>query len=165
MIALALLLGLAAALTQAAIVPAFTVGAWAAPVPTCALVAAWSVTLRPGGTWAIVVTSAVVLGVMSVERSGSFLLALLPTVSATMFLETVSPASQNFVARLGRATAAAAVGSASYVIALGLISGTGRALIEVGPQIALGAAGTSLLAAIVVTASAPWRRQRTSIFT
>lgn len=164
MIALALLLGVSAALVQAAVLPTFYLNAWTAPVPACALIAAWAATRRPEETWAIAGTGALVLGAISVERSGWFLLAMLPTVGVAMVLAEVSPRNRGFTARLGRAVAAASVGTLCYGSLLALTSASAGVLLEEAPSLVVAAIGTSLLAAIVVVVALPFRPRPASLF-
>lgn len=159
-----LLLGVVAALIQAAVLPAFYANAWATPVPACALIAAWAVTRRPDETWAIALAGALVLGVVSIERTGWFLLAMLPTVGLAMTLDEVSPRNRGFSARLGRALAAAAAGALSYAALLAVASTSGGTLIEESRALAMGAIGTAVITAIVVVLLTPLRPRPAGLF-
>jgi len=163
-IAVALLLGFLAALVQAAVVPAFYLDAWAAPVPACALIAGWAAARRPEETWSIAVAGAVVLGVVSVERSGWFLLAILPTVGVAMLLTEVSPGNRGFSARITRASATAVVGTLAYVATLALASASGRVLLDETPRLVIAALGTGLLAVFILVAMLPFRRRTAGLF-
>jgi hypothetical protein len=165
MIAAPLLLGGAvAALVQVAVLPAFYGSAWATPVPACALIAAWAVTRRPDETWAIALAAALVLGVVSIERSGWFLLALLPTIGLAMTLDTVSPRNRSFSARLGRSVSAAAGGTLAYAALLALPATSGGALLEETRALAMGAIGTALLTATIVLILVPLRPRPATLF-
>jgi hypothetical protein len=163
-IAVALLLGVLAALVQAAVVPTFYLDAWAAPVPACALIAGWAAARRPEETWGIAVAGAVVLGVVSVERSGWFLLAMLPTVGVAMLLTEVSPNNRGFSVRVTRATATAVAGTLAYIATLALASASGDLLLEETPGLVIAALGTGLLAAVVLVAMLPFRRRTEGLF-
>lgn len=164
MILLLLLVGGSAALIQTAVLPAFYLNAWAAPVPACALIAAWAAVKRPQDTWPLAVAGALVLGVISVERSGWFLLAFLPTVAATIAVAEVSREHRGFAARLGRATAAALVGTIGYIAMLTLASTGGRLLLERAPDLLTAAVATSVLAAVIVALMLPLRERSTGLF-
>jgi len=163
-IALTIALGILAALLQAAVVPAFFLDAWAAPIPACALIAAWAAARRPEETWPIAAAAALVLGVISVERAGWFLLALLPSVGGAILLASVSRENRGLSARLSRGIAAAAIGSLGYAAVLGLGAARDGAVFRESAAVAFAAVGTALLAAIVVTALTPFRRHPVGLF-
>ena len=151
------LLGAIAALLQASVLPAFYLDPWAAPLLPSALVAAWAVIRRPEETWAIVLAGALILGVVSTERTGWFLLALLPSVGIAMLLATVAPRHHSFVAGLGRAAATAAAGTGCYLSILAIVSGNGAALAPAAPQVIAAGLATAALAGVGVIALRPLR--------
>ncbi len=164
MIMFQLMLGTSAALLQAAVIPRFTTDPWAAPVVASAVIAAWAVTRQPHETWPIALASALVLGLVSIERSGWFLLAMLPTVGLAMLLDAVSPRNRGLPARLGRAAAAAAAGALGYALLLALASASSASLIEEARSLALAAIATALLAVLTVAATSPFRRRPAGLF-
>ena len=164
MIAAPLLVGAAAALLQTAVLPTLFLDAWATPLLPAALVAAWAATRRPEETWTIVLVAALILGVMSRERAGWFLLALLPSVGIAVSLDALAPRHRNFGARLGRAVATALAGTICYVTILAIASGNGGALATTGPQIAAAGLGTMVLATLGVIALAPLRARPAGLF-
>jgi len=164
MIALALILGVTAALVQAAVLPAFYTGLWAAPVPACALIAGWAATRRPEETWTIALAAALVLGAISVERAGWFLLAMLPTVGAAMVLATMAPRNRSLTARVGRALIAASGGALGYAGTFAIASTSADALLEEAPGLGAAALVTGLLAALIVVCAAPFRRRPVGLF-
>jgi hypothetical protein len=151
------LAGLIAALFQLALVPAVTSNGWAAPVLPCAVVAAWAASRRPEAATLIALTSALVLGVISVERAGWFLVALLPAVGVAMLLDALVPAARNLPARVARAAAGAAAGTLGYLATLALAGGHVGALVDAGSDVAGAATITALIAAVVVVALSPLR--------
>jgi hypothetical protein len=163
-IALPLLLGALGALLQVSVLPAFYAEPWATPLLPCALLAAWAATRRPEESWPIALASALVLGVASVERSGWFLLALLPTFGAGLALGLVSPRHHHFVARLGRATATAATGAVCYLGTLALASGSVVGLGAAVPAVVLAGVGTAVIAAIAMVALIPLRPRPVGLF-
>lgn len=164
MIAAPLLLGTAAALLQAGVLPAFYLDAWAAPLLPAALVAAWAATRPPAETGMIALAAALTLGAMSVERAGWFLLALLPSVGIAMLLATVAPRHQGFGARAARATATAFGGTVCYVAMLAIVSGRGATAAEASVEVAVASLGTAVLAAAGVIALAPLRRRSSGLY-
>lgn len=164
MIALPLLLGALGALLQVSVLPAFYPEPWATPLLPCALVAAWAATRQPEESWPIVLASAVLLGIASVERSGWFLIALLPTFGVGLAIGSFAPHHHNFGARLGRATATAATGAVCYLGTLALTSGSVVGLVAAVPAVALAGLGTAVLAAIGVVALIPLRPRPAGLF-
>jgi hypothetical protein len=151
------LAGLVAALFQVALVPAFVSDGWAAPVLPCAIVAAWAASRRPEAATLIALTSALVLGVISVERAGWFLIALLPAVGSAMLLDALAPAARNLPARVARAAVGAAAGTLGYLATLALAGGHLGSLVEASSDAAGAAAGTALLAVVFVVLLTPLR--------
>lgn len=157
MIAVPVLAGLVAALFQVALVPAVASNGWAAPVLPCAVVAAWAVSRRPEAATLVALTSALVLGAISVERAGWFLVALLPAVGLAMLLDALAPAARNLPARVARAAAGAAAGTLGYLATLALAGGHLGALIAASSDAAGAAAMTALVATVLVVVLSPLR--------
>ena len=155
MILVPVLAGLVAALFQVALIPAFVSDGWAAPVLPCAVVAAWAASRRPEAATLIALTSALVLGAISVERAGWFLIALLPAVGTAMLLDTLAPAARNLPARIVRAAASAAAGTLGYLATLALAGGHLGSLAGAVSDAAGAAMGTALLAVIFVVLLGP----------
>ncbi len=117
------IVGLLAALVQVAFLPAVVSTGWAAPIVPCAVVAAWTAARRPEGAAVVALAAALVLGAISVERAGWFIVALLPALGTAMSLESVAPTARSLGARSVRAVASAGVGAFGYLIALALVGG------------------------------------------
>jgi len=156
-IALALLLlAMAAAVLQVGAVPAAFHQPLAAPVLPVALLAGWAAMRRPREAWPVPLGAAVVLGVLSEERVGLYLLALLPGLGIATFLRLRERRGEGTASRrLALAAVGGAAGMLCYVLALAAAAGTGRMLSPALPALIGGMAWTGMLAALL--AAALWR--------
>lgn len=164
MIIMSLLAGAAASLIQITVLPQLFFDAWTTPFLPAALVATWSATRKPIETWGITLISALILGVMSSERAGWFLLALLPISFIAVSLDELTARNQNLTTRIGRAGATALTGTLSYVLILTIVAGKGSLLVAVGPQIAMACLGTMALTTVGVLALNPFRKRPVGLF-
>jgi len=164
MIVLSLVAGATAALIQTTVLPQFFLDAWTTPFLPAALVATWATTRQPIETWRITLISALILGVMSSERVGWFLLALLPISLIAVFLHEISAQNRHLTTQIGRASATALTGTICYFIILTIVAGKGSLLLAAGPDIAIACLGTMALAIIGVLAVSPFRKKPIGLF-
>lgn len=151
-------LAFAAALAQAVLPGALAIDAARAPALPVALLAAWAVMRAPDETPAGVVCAALPLGVLSAERTGWFVLALMPT--AALVLLPPPRASQ----RVLRAACCGAAGGAAYLAVLLVAAGRWRELLDAGALLPV-AASTAAVALVLVLALWPWRARPRSLYT
>lgn len=91
----------------------------AAPVLPAILVGAWAAVRRPEETWPAILLPAIVLGAMSEQRVGWFLLALLPApLIASIAVRRFRPRVTGFTRRALVGSAAAAGGAIAYGLVL-----------------------------------------------
>jgi hypothetical protein len=150
----AALLALLFALVQASAVPLLFLDPIAAPSLPVALIAAWAVARDPREVAPGLLLVAIVLGVLSTERTGWFVLALVPAAAAALPLEPLLARPEGAPPRTLVAGGVAALGVLAYIVLLALAGGVitdvpsaGDAMI--GASIATAAVAV-LLAAILV---------------
>ncbi|MSQ36653.1 MAG: hypothetical protein EXR63_05935 [Dehalococcoidia bacterium] len=151
-------LAFAAALAQAVLPGALALDVELAPALPVALLAAWAAVRAPGETPAAAVCAALPLGVLSAERTGWFVLALLPTVALALLPQP------RVGHRVLRAALAGAGGGAAYLAVLLLAAGRWRELL-LGADVLLPVAATTAAVAFVLgLALWPWRERPRSLF-
>ncbi len=131
------------ALAQASAVPLVFLDPIAVPSLPVALIAAWAVAREPREVAPALLLIAVFLGVLSSERVGWFVLALVPAAAAAVPLEPLLARPEGAPPRALVAGAVAAVGVVAYTALLALAGGV---ITEV-PQ-----AGDALIGAALMTA-------------
>ena len=156
MIAVAVFLGLCAALAQGGPLAALGEGGAAVALPA-ALAAGWAAVRGPREAIAIAFAAAAVLGALSEARVGLYALALLPAVAAGMLAGIGVPTRRT---RAARTALAGCVGAAAYVGLLHLASGG----VPGGPQLAWGFAASTLMAAMTCIALFPLRPHDRRLF-
>ncbi len=132
-------LALLASLLQVGALPALFFNPTAGPLLPVALLAAWGALRGPDELWPALLLAPLPLALMSEERLGWFLVALLPT-AAVLLRRPLPDTPAQFV----RAPLAAAVGALGYLVLLWIAAGEVRGL---------PAASTTLLGAALMTAA------------
>lgn len=156
-----LLVALAASLVQVGVVPAFVFTSAAAPLLPVALLAAWGAVRGTDDLWLALLAVAGILGVLSEERVGWYLLALLPT--AVLLLVAQQPGEPKFH-RIAHAPITAALGAWAYLALLFLASGRLEALPDTGIEALTAAGTTALLATVFALALWPLRGRPRGLF-
>jgi hypothetical protein len=137
------LLALLFALIQASAVPLLFLDPIAAPSLPVALIAAWSIARDPREVAPGLLLVGIVLGVLSTERTGWFVLALVPAAAAALPLEPLLARPEGAPPRSLVAGGVAALGVLVYTALLALVGG----VVTDVP-----AAGDALIGAALVTA-------------
>ena len=141
--AIAAAIALLFALLQASAMPLLFLDPIAAPSLPIALIAAWAIAREPREVAPALLLTGIVLGVLSAERVGWFVLALVPAAAVAIPLEPLLSRPEGAPPRW---LVAGAVAGLAVVIYTTLLAVAGGAAIEVA------AAGDALLAAALVTA-------------
>ncbi|MEZ4554140.1 MAG: hypothetical protein AB7L91_09750 [Dehalococcoidia bacterium] len=136
-------LALVASLLQVGALPALFFDPSAAPLLPVALLAAWGALRGPGELWPALLVAPLPLALLSEERLGWFLLALLPT-AGLLVRRRPDPDS---LAQFARAPLVAALGALGYLALLWLAAGDIRGL----PSALATLFGAALLTAIAST--------------
>lgn len=137
----------------------------AAPVLPAVLVAAWATARRPEETWPAIVLPAIVLGAMSEERMGWFLIALLPApLIASIAMRRFRPRVTGFKRRAATASCVAAAGAASYGCLLLLGAGMTGELAGAMSTLVASALMSGLLALVATVALWPLRPRQQGLF-
>ncbi len=156
MIALAVLLGLCAALVQGGPLAALGDGGAAVALPG-ALAAGWAAVRGPREAVAIVFAAAAVLGVLSEARVGLYAFALIPAVAAGTLAAAGLPGRRT---RAARAALAGWGGAAAYLVLLAAAAGG----VPGGASVAWGFATSALIAAATCAALFPLRPHDRRLF-
>ncbi len=151
-----------AALLQLAAVPSLFVDGAAAPLLPVALISAWAAARDGNETWPVLLVVPVMLGVVSEERVGWFMLALLPSAALALFTRQTDIASG--VRRFARAPLDAAAGAVLYLSLLTLAAGRPAILAEMAGTYALAALWTAAAAALLAGALWPLRPRPRGLF-
>ncbi len=151
-----------AALLQLAAVPSLFVDGAAAPRLPVALISAWAAARDGNETWPVLLVVPLALGVVSEERVGWFMLALLP--SAALASLTRQTAGTSGVRRFVRAPLAAAAGAVLYLSLLTLAAGRPATLAETADSYAFAALWTAAAAALLAAALWPLRPRPRGLF-
>lgn len=149
-------LALAASLLQAGALPALFFDPSAAPLLPVALLAAWGALRGPDDLWPALLVAPLPLALLSEERLGWFLLALLPT-AALLFRHRPEP---DTAAQFVRAPLVAAAGALSYLALLWLAAGDVRGLPGALATLLGAAVLTALAAALFAALLWPLRARR-----
>ncbi|MFN8585878.1 MAG: hypothetical protein U0446_11240 [Dehalococcoidia bacterium] len=148
-------LALLASLLQVGALPALFFNASAAPLLPVALLAAWGALRGPEEIWPALLVAPLPLALLSEQRLGWFLLALLPT--AALVLGRPDPDTPG---QFARAPAAAGVGTLAYLVLLWLAAGDIRGLPSAFATLVGAALLTALLAALFAALLWPVRARR-----
>lgn len=132
------------ALVQASAVPLLFLDPIALPSLPIALIAAWAIAREPREVVPGLLIVGIVLGVLSSERAGWFVLALLPAAAAAVPLEPLLARPEGAPPRWLIAGGVAAIGVVVYT---GLLALAGGVIAQ------LPGAGNELLGAALVTAA------------
>ena len=153
------------ALVQLGVVPLFFIDGRTAPVLPVALIAAWAAVREPSETGPALLITAVALGVVSQERVGWFLLALLPAVLlAAIARSLLDDAHDPSRRRLALGAGGAGGGAVAYLALLAVASG-GAA--DVGPnaaRFALAGLFTASIGGLMAIALWPTRPRPEGLF-
>ncbi|MPZ99357.1 MAG: hypothetical protein GEU80_08470 [Dehalococcoidia bacterium] len=156
MLAVLTVLGALAALAQLGVLPLLFLDPLTQPLLPVALVAGWCLVRGPAEAWPTLLLAPALLGVLSEERVGWFVLALLPTAAvAVALLYFARNAVVRAPRRLASAACAGAVGAACHASVLALASGRPLLLVDAVAGLALAVCVTAALSALV--AAAVWR--------
>lgn len=158
-------IGLLAALLQIGPLSLFTLDPLAVPVLPVALIVGWGTVRDPGETWPALLLAPAVMGMVSQERIGVFVLALWPAAALAGIARRIDrdPAG-NPARRLLAASLAAVGGAASYGALLTLASGQWRQLVGDAGPLVTATLLTALLAIAVALAVWPWRPRPRGLF-
>ena len=162
---LVVLMVAAAALVQAAAGPALFAHPLAAPVLPAAIVVAWAAMRGPEETWAALPLPAVVMGALSDERAGWFLIALLPAPLLGMAVaRRARRTGAGLVRRVAWSAGAAGGAALCYGLVLVLAAGVLRDLPAATGDVAAGVLLTGLLGAPLALLAWPARRRERGLF-
>lgn len=158
-------IGVVVALVQIGPLSLFTLDPLALPVLPVALVAGWAAVREPGETWPALLLAPVVMGAVSQERVGVFVLAFWPAAALAVITRRIDrdPVG-NAVRRLLAAALAATGGVVSYAALLTLSSGSWRQLTRDVAPLATATILTAALATAVALAVWPWRPRPRGLF-
>ncbi|MDA0271165.1 MAG: hypothetical protein O2798_06510 [Chloroflexi bacterium] len=152
MTALLVFLAALAALVQGAAAPMLFVEPVAAPVLPAALIAAWAVMRGPDEAWPALLLPAVILGALSDERAGWFLIAMLP---APALGALIAARARRTGAGITRRSLWAAMAAAVAALAYGLVLALAAGVLAEVPHLAAPVVGGMLLTALVTLLAAP----------
>jgi hypothetical protein len=159
-----MLLVTAASFAQVSILPLLFLDSWSTPLLPVALVAAWGINRSTDQVWLALLPAALLPGIVSTQRIGWFLVALLPVALAGAAL-TRSQANEEhgLLWRLPATAAVAGLGTLGYLLLLATVGRELTASIEAAPAIATATLGTSALAALLAPLLQP-RKRRQGLF-
>jgi hypothetical protein len=159
-----LLLVTAASFAQVSILPLLFLDPWSAPLLPVALVAAWSINRSPDQVWLALLPAALLPGIVSTQRIGWFLVALLPVALAgAAFAQSRAGEEHGLLWRLPASATVAGLGTFGYLLLLATVGRELAASIEAAPAIAAATLGTSALAALLAPLLQP-RKRRQGLF-
>lgn len=165
MLAVLTVLGALAALAQLGVLPLLFLDPLTQPLLPVALVAGWCLVRGPSEAWPTLLLAPVLLGVLSEERVGWFVLALLPTaVAAVVLLHLGRDTAAHAPRRLASAACVGALGAACHASVLALASGRPLLLLEAAEGLAMAACVTAALSALVAAAVWPTRPRARGLF-
>ena len=160
-----MLLVVAASFLQVTLVPLLFLDPWSAPLLPVALVAAWSVNRSQDEAWPALLPSALLLGVVSTQRVGWFLVALLPVALAgAAMAQTRADEEHGLLWRLPATASVAGLGALGYLLALAIVSGELVVLAAAAPAVVVSVLGSSALATTLTPLLRP-RQRRHGLFT
>ncbi len=137
----------------------------AAPVLPAILIAAWAAIRRPEETWPAIVLPAIIFGVLSEERVGWFLLALLPTpLIASIAVRRFQPRITGFHRRALTGASVAAASAWLYGLFLLLAADMVGELPHAASNLTASAVLSGLLALIVSACFWPLRPRSRGLF-
>lgn len=159
-------LAFAAAITQLAILPALDADVLARPVLPVALLAGWCAMRRPTETWPVLLVTPMLMGPLSEERLGWFLIALIPSAAIGTALSPVDTpgAPPGLARRMGIAALIGLSGAIGHAAVLATAGGLSARLLQEPSAIAGGVAWTILFALAVTVALAPLRPNPRGLF-
>ncbi|MDA0815610.1 MAG: hypothetical protein O2924_03460 [Chloroflexi bacterium] len=137
----------------------------AAPVLPATLIAAWAVIRRPEETWPAIVLPAIVLGALSEEHVGWFLIALLPApLIASIAVRRFRPRITGFNRRALTGASAAGAGACLYGLLLLIRADMASDLPRVASALTASAVLSGLLALIAAACLWPLRPRTHGLF-
>ena len=156
-----ILLVTAASLLQIAALPLLTPNPWAMPLLPVAFAAAWSVNRSEDEVWPALLPAALLLGVVSTQRVGWFLVALLPVaLLGAVSAQARAGEARGLLWRLPVTASVAGLGALGYLLAMAAVSGEIVALAQAAPAVVGAILGTSTLASVLAPLLQPRRRRR-----
>ncbi|GMU40278.1 MAG: hypothetical protein AMXMBFR23_11440 [Chloroflexota bacterium] len=152
-------------LVQAGAAPALFADPLAAPVLPAILLVAWAALRGPQECWPAIPAPALILGVLSDERAGWFLLALLPApLLGVVVLRRARRTGAGAVRRAAWSAAAAALAVLCYGGVLTLAAGVAGDLPASSAEAMAGVMLSALLGAALALAAWPLRRRERGLF-
>ncbi|MBT5775630.1 MAG: hypothetical protein HOH95_14780 [Dehalococcoidia bacterium] len=159
-----MLLVTAASFLQIAVLPLLTPDPWAMPLLPVALLAAWSVNRSHDEPWPALLLAAALLGVLSTQRVGWFLVALLPVaLLGAALAQTHLDEEHGLLWRLPATAGVAGLGSLAYLLLLATVGRELGSLAGATPAVIVATFVTSVIAAMLAPLLQP-RRQRHGLF-
>lgn len=159
-----MLLVTAASFAQVSVLPLLFLDPWSAPLLPVAVVAAWSINRSPDDVWLALLPAALLPGVVSTQRIGWFLVALLPVALAGAALaQSRANEEHGLLWRLPASAAVAGLGTLGYLLLLAAVGRELTASLQAAPAIASATLGTSALAALLAPLLQP-RKRRHGLF-
>ena len=153
-----------ASFAQVTLLPLLVLDSWSAPLLPIALLAAWSVNRSQDQVWLALIPAALLPGILSTERVGWFLLALLPVaLLGTALVQTRAEGERGLLWRLPATACVAAAGTLAYLLLLATVARDWELLPRAAPAIIGATAGTSLLA-VLLTPILQRRRRKQGLF-
>jgi len=159
-----LLLVAAASFTQISVLPLLFLDPWGSPLLPVAVLSAWSINRSPDEVWLALLPAALLPGIVSTQRVGWFLVALLSVALAGATLAQSRPNEEHSLLwRLPASAAVAAIGALGYLLVLATVGRELAAALDAAPSIAAATLGTSALAALLAPLLQP-RKRRQGLF-
>lgn len=159
-----MLLVTAASFLQIAALPLLTPDPWAMPLLPVASVAAWSVNRSHDEAWPALLPAAALLGVLSSQRVGWFLVALLPVaLLGAALAQTHIDEEHGLLWRLPATAGVASLGSLAYLLLVATVSRELSSLAGAAPAVVAATLSTSAIAAALAPLLQP-RRRRHGLF-
>ncbi len=161
-----LVLALLAATVQVAVLPVLAASPLAVPLLPVALLAAWCVMRRPTETWPVLLVTPMLLGPLSEEQFGWFLVALLPAAAVGTLLSPIDAPGPppGLGHQLALVALVAAVGAAGHAAILATAGGVPGNLVHDAGAIAGSLAWTVIFAFAMALVLAPLRPRPRGLF-
>jgi hypothetical protein len=154
-----------ASFLQVGALPVLFPDPWSVPLLPVALVAAWSVNRSCDEVWIALLPAAVLPGIVSTQRSGWFLMALLPVaLIGEVVTQTIAGEQRGLRWRLPATASVAGLGTLSYLLLLAIVGRDLHSLSEAIPTIVGATLETSAIAVVLTPLLQP-RRRRHGLFT
>jgi len=153
-----------ATLLQLAVVPLIFPQPESAPMLPVALLAAWGGSRNVDQVWPAIIPAALLPGILSTERAGWYLLALIPVVLLSSAISGTPAINEpHWLRRVPMVAAVAALGTLGYVLVMAVVGGQLVSLSSAPAALVSGAIGSALLASLWTLVLSP-RRPRQGLF-